>query len=170
MRLTRNPKLESPDRLEHWPLKASRSLGGIIEDAAAADRKDLSSQASVPLKHIELRNSGLTRNPKLEAPDRLEHWPLKASRSLGGIILKTEMAEGESAAVIGPTRLPASRVASSYRCNRCEPGSLVEPSTTPSSSLSIPVSRITKDAAAADRKAVCDEATLPLEKFECRNP
>jgi cytochrome c-type biogenesis protein CcmH/NrfF len=56
--------------------------------------------------------------------------------------LKTEMAEGESAAVIGPTRLPASRVASSYRCNRCEPASLVEPSTTPSSSLSIPVSRL----------------------------
>jgi hypothetical protein len=56
--------------------------------------------------------------------------------------LKTEMAEGESAAVIGPTRLPASRVASSYRCNRCELGSLVEPSTTPSSSLSIPVSRV----------------------------
>jgi hypothetical protein len=51
------------------------------------------------------------------------------------------MAESESAAVIGPTRLPASRVASSYRCNRCEPESLVEPSTTPSSSLSIPVSR-----------------------------
>ncbi len=56
--------------------------------------------------------------------------------------LKTEMAEGESAAVIGPTRHPASRVASSYRCNRCEPESLVEPSTTPSSSLSIPVSRL----------------------------
>jgi hypothetical protein len=52
------------------------------------------------------------------------------------------MAEGESAAVIGPARLPASRVASSYRCNRCGPGSLVEPSTTPSSSLSISVSRI----------------------------
>jgi hypothetical protein len=51
------------------------------------------------------------------------------------------MAEGESAAVIGPTRLPASRVASPFRCNRCEPESLVEPSTTPSSSLSIPVSR-----------------------------
>jgi hypothetical protein len=58
------------------------------------------------------------------------------------ISLKTEMAEGESAAVIRPTRLPASRVASSYRCNRCEPGILVEPSTTPSSSLSISVSRI----------------------------
>jgi hypothetical protein len=56
--------------------------------------------------------------------------------------LKTEMAEGESAAVIGPTRHPASRVASSYRCNRCEPESLVEPSTTPSSSLSISVSRL----------------------------
>jgi hypothetical protein len=56
--------------------------------------------------------------------------------------LKAEMAEGESAAVIGPTRLPASRVASSYRCNRCEPERLVEPSTTPSSSLSIPVSRL----------------------------
>jgi hypothetical protein len=61
------------------------------------------------------------------------------------IILKTEMAEGESAAVIGPTRHPASRVASSYRCNRCELESLVEPSTTPSSSLSIPVSRIMGD-------------------------
>jgi uncharacterized membrane protein YozB (DUF420 family) len=58
------------------------------------------------------------------------------------MILKTEMAEGESAAVIGPTRLPASRVASPHRCNRCEPESLVEPSTTPSSSLSIPVSRM----------------------------
>jgi hypothetical protein len=61
------------------------------------------------------------------------------------VTLKTEMAEGESAAVIGPTRLPASRVASTYRCNRCEPESLVEPSTTPSSSLSIPVSRVTPD-------------------------
>jgi hypothetical protein len=59
-----------------------------------------------------------------------------------GVNLKTEMAEGESAAVIGPTRLPASRVASPFRCNRCEPESLVEPSTTPSSSLSIPVSRV----------------------------
>ena len=58
---TRIPKLEAPDRLEHWPLKASRSLGGIIEDAAAADPKALSNQASVPLKHLELRNSGLTR-------------------------------------------------------------------------------------------------------------
>jgi hypothetical protein len=58
------------------------------------------------------------------------------------VVLKTEMAEGESAAVIGPTRLPASRVASPFRCNRCEPESLVEPSTTPSSSLSIPVSRV----------------------------
>jgi hypothetical protein len=64
-----------------------------------------------------------------------------------GISLETEMAEGESAAVIGPTRHPASRVASSYRCNRCEPERLVEPSTTPSSSLSIPVSRISGDEA-----------------------
>jgi hypothetical protein len=62
-----------------------------------------------------------------------------------GVNLKTEMAEGESAAVIGPTRLPASRVASPFRCNRCEPESLVEPSTTPSSSLSIPVSRLKVD-------------------------
>jgi hypothetical protein len=61
------------------------------------------------------------------------------------MILKTEMAEGESAAVIGPTRLPASRVASPFRCNRCEPESPVEPSTTPSSSLSIPVSRMIGD-------------------------
>jgi hypothetical protein len=65
--------------------------------------------------------------------------------------LKTEMAEGESAAVIGSTRLPAFRVASSYRCNRCEPGGLVEPSTTPSSSLSIPVSRV-KELAGRDKK------------------
>jgi hypothetical protein len=60
----------------------------------------------------------------------------------GGLNLKTEMAEGESAAVIGPTRLPASRVASPFRCNRCGPESLVEPSTTPSSSLPISVSRL----------------------------
>jgi hypothetical protein len=71
----------------------------------------------------------------------------RSRHSLVGVIventnLKTEMAEGESAVVIGPTRLPASRVASPYRCNRCEPGSLVEPSTTPSSSLSISVSRM----------------------------
>ena len=64
-------------------------------------------------------------------------------RDFFGLTLKTEMAEGESAVVLGPTRLPASRVASLYRCNRCEPGSLVEPSTTPSSSLSISVSRLT---------------------------
>ncbi len=55
--------------------------------------------------------------------------------------LKTEMAEGESAAVLGPTRLPASRVASLYRCNRCEPESLVEPSTDAWQSSSIPKSR-----------------------------
>ena len=65
--LTRIPKLEAPDRLEHWPLKASRSLGGIIEDAAAADPKALSNQASVPLKHLELRNSGSTRCLELAA-------------------------------------------------------------------------------------------------------
>jgi hypothetical protein len=57
---TRTPKLEAPDRLEHWPLKASRSVGGLIEDAAAADRKALSTQASARLKHLELRNSGQT--------------------------------------------------------------------------------------------------------------
>ncbi len=62
-RLARTPKLEAPDRLEHWPLKASRSLGGIVEDAAAADREALNSQASAPLKHLELRNSGLTMQP-----------------------------------------------------------------------------------------------------------
>jgi hypothetical protein len=54
------------------------------------------------------------------------------------------MAEGESAAVIGPTRLFASRVASSFRCDRCETERLVEPSTTPSSSLSISVSRFSE--------------------------
>jgi hypothetical protein len=58
--LSRTPKLEAPDRLEHWPLKAFHSLGGIIKDAAAADRKALSSQASAPLKHLELRNSDLS--------------------------------------------------------------------------------------------------------------
>jgi hypothetical protein len=63
--------------------------------------------------------------------------------AVAGVNLKTEMAEGESAAVIGPTRLPASRVASSYGCNCCEPGSLVEPSTTPSSSVS--VSRVKRE-------------------------
>jgi hypothetical protein len=68
---------------------------------------------------------------------------LRGSSNEERINLKTEMAEGESAVVLGPTRLPASRVASSYRCNRCEPESLVEPSTTPSSSLSISVSRVT---------------------------
>jgi hypothetical protein len=67
---------------------------------------------------------------------------LRGSSNEERINLKTEMAESESAAVIGPTRLPASRVASPCRCNRCEPESLVEPSTTPSSSLAIPVSRL----------------------------
>jgi hypothetical protein len=33
-------------------------LGGILEDAAAADRKALNNQASAPLKHLELRHSG----------------------------------------------------------------------------------------------------------------
>ena len=56
--LTRNSKLEAPDRLEHWQLKASRSLDSIVEDAAAADPKALSHQASAPLKHLELRNPG----------------------------------------------------------------------------------------------------------------
>jgi hypothetical protein len=59
MNLTRIPKLEAPDRLEHWPLNASRSLSCITEDAAAADPKALSNQASEPLKHLELRNLGL---------------------------------------------------------------------------------------------------------------
>jgi P-type Cu2+ transporter len=59
VRLSQTPKLEAPDRLEHWPLNASRSSGGIVEDAAAANRKALSNQASAPLKHLELRNSGL---------------------------------------------------------------------------------------------------------------
>jgi hypothetical protein len=77
--------------------------------------------------------------------------------------LKTEMAEGESAAVIGPTRHPASRVASSYRCNRCEPGSLVEPSTTPSSSLSISVSRI-KHRGPSVMLAVCRDKAFGVEE------
>jgi len=80
--------------------------------------------------------------------------------------LKTEMAEGESAAVIGPTRLPASRVASSYRCNRCEPGSLVEPSTTPSSSLSISVSRFSLKTEMAEGKSatVIGPTRLPASR------
>jgi hypothetical protein len=38
-------------------LKASRALGGIPEDAAAADRKALSIPVTAPLKNLELRNS-----------------------------------------------------------------------------------------------------------------
>jgi hypothetical protein len=76
------------------------------------------------------------------------------------LILKTEMAESESAAVIGPTRLPASRVASPYRCNRCEPESLVEPSTTPSSSLSIPVSRLITTRPLHTPSPLCVQAQL----------
>ena len=77
--------------------------------------------------------------------------------------LKTEMAEGESAGVIGPTRLPASRVASPFRCNRCEPGSLVEPSTTPSSSLSIPVSRFKQNCSRFFGAAEVDLSRRQLE-------
>jgi predicted enzyme related to lactoylglutathione lyase len=55
---TRIPTLEAPDRLEHWSLNAFQSLGGIIKDAAAADRKALSNQASAPLTHLECRNPG----------------------------------------------------------------------------------------------------------------
>jgi hypothetical protein len=54
--LTQTPKLEATDRLEHWLLNASRSLDSILKDAAAADRKALSHQASAPLNHLELRN------------------------------------------------------------------------------------------------------------------
>ena len=43
-------------------LKALHSLGCIIQDGAAADRKALSSQASAPLKHSELRNPAFTRS------------------------------------------------------------------------------------------------------------
>jgi hypothetical protein len=83
-----------------------------------------------------------------------------------GFNLKTEMAEGESAVVIGPTRLPASRVASPFRCNRCEPESLVEPSTTPSSSLSIPVSRLNlkTEMAEGESDAVMGGTRLPASR------
>jgi hypothetical protein len=87
--------------------------------------------------------------------------------------LKTEMAEGESAVVIGPTRLPASRVASSYRCNRCEPGSHVEPCTTPFSSLSIPVSRLNlkTEMAEGESAVVIGPTRLPASRvaspFRC---
>jgi gluconolactonase len=64
--LTQTPKLEATDRLEHWLLNASRSLDSILKDAAAADRKALSSQASAPLKHLELRNLGLTEDSKVQ--------------------------------------------------------------------------------------------------------
>jgi hypothetical protein len=52
-------------------------------------------------------------------PEGTKALPSAAERGRGPLALvnlnlKTEMAEGESAAVIGPTRLPASRVASSY--------------------------------------------------------
>jgi hypothetical protein len=84
---------------------------------------------------------------RVAQPDRFMKLYCDLLKVLIGVVgfvlnLKTEMAEGESAAVIGPTGLPASRVASPFRCNRCEPESHVEPSTTPSSSLSIPVSRL----------------------------
>ena len=70
--------------------------------------------AKLGLGPLELRNLGLSQTPKFEATDRLEHWMLNASRSLDRILnLKTEMAEGESAVVIGSTRLPAFRGASS---------------------------------------------------------
>ncbi len=69
--LPRIPKLEAPDRLEHWLLKASCSLGSIVEDAATADPKALSSQASAPLRHLELRNPGLLQ--PLKSP-RLLRW------------------------------------------------------------------------------------------------
>ena len=77
-------------------------------------------------------------------------YPTRAAL-MEALSLKTEMAEGESAAVIGPKRLPASRVASPFRCNRCEPESLVESSTTPTSSLSIPVSRLRRVEEAGNR-------------------
>jgi gluconolactonase len=64
--LTQTPKLEATDRLEHWLLNASRSLHSILKDAAAADRKALSTQASAPLKHLELRNLGLTEDSKVQ--------------------------------------------------------------------------------------------------------
>ena len=55
-RSSQTPKLEATERLEHWLLNASRSLDSILKDAAAADRKALSHQASSPLNHLELRN------------------------------------------------------------------------------------------------------------------
>jgi hypothetical protein len=41
---------------------ALRSLDSIIQEAATADRKALSSQASAPLKHLELQNPGSNRS------------------------------------------------------------------------------------------------------------
>jgi hypothetical protein len=87
------------------------------------------------------------RLARFEMPNRLVKVEATATDTYAQFVaepfdLEMEMAEGESAAVIGPTRHPASRVESPFRCNRCEPESLVEPSTTPSSSLSIPVSRL----------------------------
>jgi hypothetical protein len=93
---------------------------------------------------------------------------LDAAASAGTALnLKTEMAEGESAAVIGPTRLPASRVASSYRCNRSEPESLVEPSTTPPSSLSLSVSRLKGNP--SDNRARADYNFAVARVFEVIN-
>jgi hypothetical protein len=73
--LAQTPNLEAPDRLEHWLLNASRSLDSILKDAAAADRKALSNQASAPLKHLELRNLGLR-----EYGGRLSSGMLKEQR------------------------------------------------------------------------------------------
>ena len=71
MRLTRTPTLEAPDGLEHWSLNVFQSLRGIIEDAATADRKALSDQASKPLKRLEDRNPGLTRTQFMQTAHSL---------------------------------------------------------------------------------------------------
>jgi len=121
------------------------------------------SNASVNSSYLLIMND-LVMDPDL--PQRVLAAALEVHKHLGpGLTLKTEMAEGESAAVIGPTRLPASRVASSYRCNRCEPESLVEPSKTPSSSLSIPVSRLNGSSEKLVQKAVSAGKWLDEPEF-----
>jgi hypothetical protein len=109
-----------------------------------ADRREVFFAGSAFTNDIAQGSEGwvylVTRNEILRVRDA--DGDGRAEQVERRLILKTEMAEGESAAVIGPTRHPASRVASSYRCNRSELESLVEPSTTPSSSLSSPVSRL----------------------------
>ena len=75
--------------------------------------------------------------------ERHDLWAITASvRDENDITLETGMAGSGSGAVIGSTRLPASRTVSPFRYSRFEPESLVKPSTAPSPLPSSSVSRL----------------------------